>query len=267
MTPRRGPGRERRRQASRRRQGSGETLHYKGTVVDKDTGKPIPGATVARSAIGARWFVSGQHAADLLVAVSSHSKGWWCRCSNPCPVCGNLSPYPGVGDLRRRQGGGLWQAAPCHRAQPIRMATGPAPGSRLLPRSRLARAGGPPYAGGTPYDRATAHLDAPLAIVDLGAFDANAADLVRRAAGKPIRVASKSVRCRALLERVLARDGFAGIMSFTLAESLWLARAGFDDVLLAYPVGGPGGLRRADRRPEARRRRDGDGRRSRRSST
>jgi D-serine deaminase-like pyridoxal phosphate-dependent protein len=85
------------------------------------------------------------------------------------------------------------------------------------------------------YDRATAHLDAPLAVVDLEAFDANADDLVRRAGGKPIRVASKSVRCRALLERVLARPGFAGIMSFTLAESVWLARAGFDDVLLAYP--------------------------------
>lgn len=85
------------------------------------------------------------------------------------------------------------------------------------------------------YDRATAHLDAPLAVVDLEAFDANADDMVRRAAGKPIRVASKSVRCRALIERVLARPGFAGIMSFTLAESLWLARAGFEDVLLAYP--------------------------------
>ncbi|WP_406859839.1 amino acid deaminase/aldolase [Streptomyces sp. HUAS MG47] len=85
------------------------------------------------------------------------------------------------------------------------------------------------------YDRATAHLDAPVAIVDLEAFDANADDLVRRAAGKPIRVASKSVRCRALLERALAREGFEGIMSFTLDESLWLARAGFEDVLLAYP--------------------------------
>ena len=85
------------------------------------------------------------------------------------------------------------------------------------------------------YDRATAHLDAPLAVVDLAAFDANADDLVRRAAGKPVRVATKSVRCRALLERALARDGFRGLMSFTLAESLWLAQAGFDDVLLAYP--------------------------------
>ncbi|MBL1116806.1 amino acid deaminase/aldolase [Streptomyces sp. 110] len=85
------------------------------------------------------------------------------------------------------------------------------------------------------YDRATAHLEAPVAIVDVEAFDDNARDLVRRAGGKPIRVASKSVRCRALLERALAFEGFAGIMSFTLPESLWLAREGFDDVLLAYP--------------------------------
>ncbi|MDX3235826.1 amino acid deaminase/aldolase [Streptomyces sp. ME03-5709C] len=91
------------------------------------------------------------------------------------------------------------------------------------------------------YDRATAHLDAPVAIVDLEAFDANADDLVRRAGGKPVRVASKSVRCRALLERVLERNGFAGIMSFTLAESLWLARSGFGDVLLAYPSADRGG--------------------------
>ncbi|MFP8960185.1 amino acid deaminase/aldolase [Streptomyces nanhaiensis] len=92
-----------------------------------------------------------------------------------------------------------------------------------------------PAADRARYDRATAHLDAPLAVVDLAAFDANAADLVRRAGGKPVRVASKSVRCRALLERALAREGFAGVMGFTLAESLWLARCGFDDVLLAYP--------------------------------
>jgi D-serine deaminase-like pyridoxal phosphate-dependent protein len=85
------------------------------------------------------------------------------------------------------------------------------------------------------YDRATAHLDGPLAVVDLEAFDDNAADLLRRAGGKPVRVASKSVRCRALLERVLAREGFEGVMSYTLAESLWLARSGFEDVLLAYP--------------------------------
>ena len=46
------------------------------------------------------------------------------------------------------------------------------------------------------WGAATAGLPAPLAVVDLDAFDANADDLVRRAGGLPIRVASKSVRCR-----------------------------------------------------------------------
>ena len=65
-------------------------------------------------------------------------------------------------------------------------------------------------------ERATAELEAPFALVDLDAFWANADDLVRRAGSKPIRLASKSVRCRALQERVLARPGFAGTLAFTL---------------------------------------------------
>ncbi|MFI6521889.1 amino acid deaminase/aldolase [Spirillospora sp. NPDC050679] len=87
------------------------------------------------------------------------------------------------------------------------------------------------------YDAATADLEAPFAVVDLRAFRANAAALVRRAGGKPVRVASKSVRCRALLEEVLAMDGFAGVMAFTLPEALWLAgHRVSDDILVAYPT-------------------------------
>jgi D-serine deaminase-like pyridoxal phosphate-dependent protein len=86
------------------------------------------------------------------------------------------------------------------------------------------------------YEAAFAGRDAPFAFVDLDAMWANAGDMVRRAGGKPIRVASKSVRCRALLERILARDGFRGLMTFTLSESLWLAGHGFADMLLAYPT-------------------------------
>ncbi|MFG1702973.1 amino acid deaminase/aldolase [Nonomuraea sp. M3C6] len=86
------------------------------------------------------------------------------------------------------------------------------------------------------YDRATAALEPPFAILDLAAMRANAADLVRRAAGKPIRVASKSVRSRSLLERILAMDGFQGIMAFTLPEALWLVAHGFTDILVAYPT-------------------------------
>jgi D-serine deaminase-like pyridoxal phosphate-dependent protein len=83
-------------------------------------------------------------------------------------------------------------------------------------------------------DAATAALDPPFAVVDLDAFDANAADLVRRGAGKPIRLASKSVRCRALTTRALGA-GLQGILAFTLPEALWLAGHGFDDVVVAYP--------------------------------
>ncbi|GIH90142.1 amino acid deaminase/aldolase [Planobispora siamensis] len=86
------------------------------------------------------------------------------------------------------------------------------------------------------YDRATAHLDPPFAVLDLAALRANAADMARRARGKPIRVASKSIRSRAVLERVLAMDGFSGIMAFTLPEALWLVSTGLRDVLVAYPT-------------------------------
>jgi D-serine deaminase-like pyridoxal phosphate-dependent protein len=85
------------------------------------------------------------------------------------------------------------------------------------------------------WDRATAGLQPPLAVVDLAAFDANAADLVRRAGGLPVRVASKSVRCRALLERVLSRPGFEGVMAYAAAEAAWLVASGVDDVFVAYP--------------------------------
>jgi D-serine deaminase-like pyridoxal phosphate-dependent protein len=84
-------------------------------------------------------------------------------------------------------------------------------------------------------ERATAELDPPFALVDLDAFWANVAEMERRAAPKPIRLASKSVRCRALQERVLRRPGFAGTMAFTLPEALWLAECGMQDILVAYP--------------------------------
>jgi D-serine deaminase-like pyridoxal phosphate-dependent protein len=87
------------------------------------------------------------------------------------------------------------------------------------------------------YDHATAELDPPLAIVDLGAFDRNAADLTRRAAGHPIRVATKSLRSRYLIERALATPGYSGVMCYSLPEALWLHAAGTsDDLLVAYPT-------------------------------
>ncbi len=85
-------------------------------------------------------------------------------------------------------------------------------------------------------EQATAELDPPFAVVDMDALWANAADMEVRAAPKPIRLASKSVRCRALQERVLEREGFGGTLAFTLPEALWLAGRGFEDILVAYPT-------------------------------
>ncbi|HEX3488405.1 MAG TPA: amino acid deaminase/aldolase [Streptosporangiaceae bacterium] len=87
------------------------------------------------------------------------------------------------------------------------------------------------------YNSATAHLEAPFAIVDLAALRTNAAAMTGRAAGKPIRLASKSVRSRALIERVLRMPGFRGVLAYTLPEALWLAAVGTsDDIVVAYPT-------------------------------
>ncbi|WAX55732.1 amino acid deaminase/aldolase [Jatrophihabitans cynanchi] len=82
---------------------------------------------------------------------------------------------------------------------------------------------------------ATAHLPAPLVALDLPAARANAADLVRRAAGTPVRVASKSVRCRYVLDLALGTPGFAGVMAYSVREAIWLARTGVRPLLLGYP--------------------------------
>jgi D-serine deaminase-like pyridoxal phosphate-dependent protein len=89
---------------------------------------------------------------------------------------------------------------------------------------------------------ATAHLDPPLAALDLAAVRANAGDLARRANGKPVRVASKSVRCRYVLDLALATPGFAGVMGYSLREAIWLARGGVRDILLGYPTADRGAL-------------------------
>ncbi len=93
------------------------------------------------------------------------------------------------------------------------------------------------------YESIFADLEPPFAFVDLDALWSNGADMLGRAGGKPIRVASKSVRCRPLLRRILDRDpGFRGLLNLTLPEALWLWREGFRDLVVAYPWTGPAAL-------------------------
>ena len=95
----------------------------------------------------------------------------------------------------------------------------------LDPAGRLAR-----------YTRAFDGLEAPFAFVDLDALHFNAREMLGRAAGKPIRLASKSLRCRGMQRLLLERyPGLQGQLTYTLPETLWLDESGFENLLLAYP--------------------------------
>ena len=87
------------------------------------------------------------------------------------------------------------------------------------------------------FEAIFSEVQAPFAFVDLDAVWANSADMLRRARGKPLRIASKSVRSRPVLERLLDLDpGFQGVLGFTLPEAIWLWDQGFRDIVVAYPT-------------------------------
>jgi D-serine deaminase-like pyridoxal phosphate-dependent protein len=86
----------------------------------------------------------------------------------------------------------------------------------------------------------------PLAFIDLDKFDANVAYVAQlaRAAGKTIRLGSKSIRCVELMRRIFAADPaiYRGLLTFTVEETAWLAAQGFDDLIVAYPSVQPSDL-------------------------
>lgn len=82
---------------------------------------------------------------------------------------------------------------------------------------------------------ATDGLEPPYGVISVEALAANAFDMLDRAQGTPIRVASKSVRVRGVLDAVLALPGFHGILAYTLPEALWLAET-HDDIVVGYPT-------------------------------
>src|SRR5690349_5885543 len=62
-----------------------------------------------------------------------------------------------------------------------------------------------------------AGLDAPVLALDRAALEHNVADLTRRSAGVPIRLATKSVRVRSVVEDIVGRPGFHGVLAYDLA--------------------------------------------------
>jgi D-serine deaminase-like pyridoxal phosphate-dependent protein len=77
----------------------------------------------------------------------------------------------------------------------------------------------------------------PLAYLDVDMLNENIDAIAQRAGKKSIRIASKSIRCRWVLQHILERNScYKGIMCFTGAEALFLSKQGFDDLLLGYPI-------------------------------
>lgn len=93
--------------------------------------------------------------------------------------------------------------------------------------------------------RALADEPRPCAFVDLGAFERNAEALFAPclASGKSLRIATKSLRSVDLLARIVELAERVGLpisfMTYSAAETAFLAERGLDDFLLAYPVGSP----------------------------
>ena len=88
--------------------------------------------------------------------------------------------------------------------------------------------------------RALTGFDTPAAVVDLDAFDRNAARIreVLDGTRSTLRIGTKSIRCVALLRRAmeLLGDRARGVLAFTPAEAEFLVARGFRDVVVAYPT-------------------------------
>lgn len=83
----------------------------------------------------------------------------------------------------------------------------------------------------------------PFAFVDLDQLDRNISDIAKAAGSKKIRIASKSIRSVDVLRRILrSDDAFQGVMCYTAGEVAFLARQGFQDLLLGYPTWDPRGV-------------------------
>lgn len=119
------------------------------------------------------------------------------------------------------------------------------------PRASADRA---PWRDGQAYwgaiGAATHDRDAPVGVLHSGALRFNAHDIVRRAEGKPVRIASKSLRVRSVVESLLRLDGFAGVLAYTLPEALWLADT-IDDIVVGYPTADRAAIDRLVLSPEA----------------
>ena len=83
----------------------------------------------------------------------------------------------------------------------------------------------------------------PAMVIDLDALEFNAQLALQKLSGTSptLRIATKSIRVPGILKRLqgLGAGRFRGLMTYSAKETATLAGEGFDDLLLAYPIGRP----------------------------
>lgn len=86
------------------------------------------------------------------------------------------------------------------------------------------------------FETIASEIQLPALLLDVQAFDDNCREIARKANGKQIRIASKSIRSVPILKRIFQSNPiFQGLMCYSPNEAIFLEEKGFDDILLGYP--------------------------------
>lgn len=86
------------------------------------------------------------------------------------------------------------------------------------------------------YSTALREVSRPAAFADLDALEDNIQKVLAYSGERPIRIATKSLRCMPLLKDIQSsHQRFTGFMTFSARESLYLSRQGLEDFLIGYP--------------------------------
>jgi D-serine deaminase-like pyridoxal phosphate-dependent protein len=89
------------------------------------------------------------------------------------------------------------------------------------------------------FTQALTGIQTPTLVLDLDAFEKNVAwptKVLTKKNKKTIRLATKSIRSTAVLNSILESSSlYSGLMTYHLAEALWLKKKGFNNILMGYP--------------------------------
>ncbi len=86
------------------------------------------------------------------------------------------------------------------------------------------------------YRKALLGRHAPLAWVDLDLLEKNSHEIAAKLGFKKIRIGTKSIRCRGVLDLLLKWNPTnEGAMTISACEAIWLAKLGYRNLVVGYP--------------------------------